>query len=77
MTAPIHTTFGFSIYLFSLQKCRIHQMISFGIGINTRTGPIDKELTIRIMMDCILTSLIAFIVSLRASGETGHLKLQC
>ena len=42
MTAPIHTTFGFSIYLLSFKKCRIHQSIIFWIGINTKTRPIDK-----------------------------------
>lgn len=38
MTCSIIIIFGFSIYVLSLQKCRIHQIILFWIGINRNTS---------------------------------------
>ena len=75
MTDPIHITSGY--LLIKLPKMQKTLNDLFCIGINTKTRPIDPDLTIRMMMDCIITFLIALTLSLRRFGETGHLMLQC
>ena len=35
-------------------KCKTHQLILFCTGMNTKTRPIDPDLTFRMMMDCII-----------------------
>ena len=56
MTDPIRITSGY--LLIKLPKMQKTLNDLFCIGINTKTRPIDPDLTIRMMIDCIITHCI-------------------